>query len=55
MIRQPWRRQRFWKCDNDYLKQVLAENSTQTQKEFAKQLGVTQQIIAERPQDGKDP
>jgi len=37
------------KYDNDYLKQMLAENSTQTQKVFAEQLGVMHQIIVKRP------
>ncbi|EFN85280.1 Histone-lysine N-methyltransferase SETMAR, partial [Harpegnathos saltator] len=36
------------KCDNDDLKQLLAENSAQTQKELAEQLGVTQQTISKR-------
>ncbi|EFN87142.1 Histone-lysine N-methyltransferase SETMAR, partial [Harpegnathos saltator] len=36
------------KCDNDDLKQLLAENSVQTQKELAEQLGVTQQTISKR-------
>ncbi|EFN79870.1 Histone-lysine N-methyltransferase SETMAR, partial [Harpegnathos saltator] len=33
------------KCDNDDL-ELLAENSAQTQKELAEQLGVTQQTIS---------
>ena len=36
------------KCDNDDLEQLLAENSAQTQKELAEQLGVTQQTISKR-------
>lgn len=38
----------FRKCNKDDLVKLLAENSTQTQKELAEQLGVMQQIISKR-------
>lgn len=46
---------RLRKCNNDDLGQLLAENSARTQKQLAKQLGVTQRDHFKSPtRDGND-